>query len=102
MEAYQPWLTIDVISIPGPTHPLSKKPQKFLPKYDPDEDISPEHHIKQFMDALKLMNGNMRMLFVDCFHTHFKGKLQNGSLTSLQDLSLLGINLKRHLWQNLV
>ena len=56
MEACKPWITIDVIDIPSPTHPLPKKPQKFLPKYDPDDHISPELHIKQFMDALKLMN----------------------------------------------
>ena len=56
MEAYKPWLTINVIAILGPTRPLPKKPQKFLPKYDPDDDISLEHHIKQFMDSLKLMN----------------------------------------------
>ena len=56
MAAYKPWLTTNSITIPGHTHPFPKKPQKFLPKYDPDDDISLEHDIKQFMDALKLMN----------------------------------------------
>jgi hypothetical protein len=56
MARYKPWLTIDAIVIPGPTHPLPKKPQKFLPKYDPNDDVLLEHHIKQFMDDLKLMS----------------------------------------------
>jgi hypothetical protein len=56
MAAYKPWLTIDSIALPSPTHPLSKKPQNFIPKYDLDDNISREQHIKQFMDALKLMN----------------------------------------------
>ena len=56
MVEYKPWITIDAISIPGPAHPFPKKPQKFLPKYDPDDDVLPEYHIKQFMDALNLMN----------------------------------------------
>ena len=56
MEAYKHYLTIDVIAILGPTHPFPKNPQKFLPKYDPDDDVLPKYHIKQFTDALNLMN----------------------------------------------
>jgi hypothetical protein len=56
MVAYKPCLTIDVITIPGPTHPFPKNLQKFLPKYDPDNDVLPKYHIKQFMDTLNLMN----------------------------------------------
>ena len=89
MAAYQPWLTIDSISIPGPTHPLPKKPQKFLPKYDPDDDISPEHHIKQFMDALKLMNVEHEDVVCRLFPHTLQGKatkwffnLAPGSITS--------------------
>ena len=89
MPTYQPWLTIDVISIPGPTHPLPKKPQKFLPKYDHDDDISPEHHIKQFMDALKLMNVEHEDVVCILFPHTLQGKatkwffnLFPGSITS--------------------
>ena len=56
MAAYKPWLTVDSIDIPCPTHPFPKNPQKFFPKYDPDDDVLPEYHVKQFMDALNLMN----------------------------------------------
>ena len=89
MATYQPWLTIDAIAIPGPTHPLPKKPQKFLPKYDPDDDISPEHHIKQFMDALKLMNVEHEDVVCRLFPHTLQGKarkwffnLAPGSITS--------------------
>ena len=98
MATCQPWLTIDAIAIPGPKHPLPKKPQKFLPKYDLDDDMSPEHHIKQFMDALKLMNVEHEDAVCIFFPHTLQGKATFGSLTSLQDLSLLGINLERHLW----
>ena len=56
MATYKHWLAIDAISIPGPTHPFPKNPQKFFPKYDLDDDVLPEYHIKQFMDSLNLMN----------------------------------------------
>lgn len=56
MESYKPWLTIYYISIPGPTHPFPKNPQKFFPKYDPHDDVLPKYNIKQFMNALRLMN----------------------------------------------
>ena len=89
MVSYQPWLTIDAIAIPSPTHPFPKKPQKFLPKYDPDDDISPEHHIKQFMDALKLMNVEHEDVVCRLFPHALQGKatkwffnLALGSITS--------------------
>ena len=89
MATYKPCLTIDVIVIPGPTHPLPKKPQKFLPKYDPDDDVLPEHHIKQFMDALKLMNAEHEDVVCRLFPHTLQGKatkwffnLAPGSITS--------------------
>ena len=56
METYKPWITKDVIAIPGSSHPFPKNPQNFFPKYDPDDDVLPEYHIKQFMNSLSLMN----------------------------------------------
>ena len=38
MEANQPWLTINALSIPRPQNPLPKHPEKLLPKFDPDDD----------------------------------------------------------------
>ena len=106
MVAYKPWLNIDVIVIPGLTHPLPEKPQKFLPKYDHDDDVLPKHHIKQFMDALKLMNLEHEDVVCRFFPHTLQGKATkwffNLAPGSIQDLSLLGRNLKRHLWQSLV
>ena len=102
MAAYKPWLTIDSIDIHGPTHPFPKNTQKFLPKYDPDDDVLPLHHIKKFMYALNLMNVEHEDVVCRLFPHTLQEKLQNGFLILLQDLSLLGKNLMRHLWQNLV
>jgi hypothetical protein len=89
MAGYNPWLTIDAIAIPGPTHTLPKKPQKFLPKYDPDDDVSPEQHIKQFMDSLNLMNVEHEDVVCKLFPHTLQGKttkwffnLAPGSITS--------------------
>ncbi|CAF4140590.1 unnamed protein product [Adineta steineri] len=49
MAANRPWLAADVVAVPGAQHPLPKHPSKLLPKFDPDNDITPEDHIRQFM-----------------------------------------------------
>ena len=54
MAANRPWLATDVVAVPGAQHPLPKHPEKLLPKFDPDNDITPEDHIKQFMISLRL------------------------------------------------
>lgn len=56
MEANQPWLTIDAISIPISPNGLPRSLEKLLPKLDPDKDILPDDHIKQFMLTLRIMN----------------------------------------------
>ena len=47
---------MDVIAVPGIQHPLPKHPEKLLPKFDLDNDVTPEDHIKQFMLSLRLMD----------------------------------------------
>jgi hypothetical protein len=74
MEAYQPWLTIDDISIPGTSNPLPKHPKKFLPKYDLDDGVLPEYHIKQFMISLNLMNVEHEDVVSRLFLHTLKGK----------------------------
>ena len=56
MEANQPWLVVDAIVIPGAQHLLSKHPEKLIPKFNPDNDVLPEEHLKQFMLSLRLLN----------------------------------------------
>ena len=98
MAGYKPWLTIDAIAIPGPTHPLPKKPHKFLLNYDLDGGVLPEYHIKQFMNALNLMNVEHEDVLCRLFPHTLEGKATKWFSILLQDLSLLGKNLKRHLW----
>ena len=56
MEANIPWLVVDSIAVPGAQYPLPKHPEKLLPKFDLDNDVSPEDHITQFMLSLRLMD----------------------------------------------
>ena len=56
MATYRPWLSIDVVAVPGPQHLLPKHPKKILPKFDPDNDVTPKDHIKQFMLSLRLLD----------------------------------------------
>ena len=56
MASNRPWLDVDVIAVPGAQHPFPKHPKKLLPKLDPDNDVSAENHIKQFMLSLRLMD----------------------------------------------
>ena len=54
MESNQPWL-VDAIEVPGSQNPLPKHFDKLLPKFDPNNDVLPEDHIKQFMLSLRIM-----------------------------------------------
>ena len=65
MEANPWWLTIDSLAILGPLNPLPKHPKKLLPKFDPDDDISLESHIKKFMISMNMMN-NVQHEYVAC------------------------------------
>ena len=56
MAANRPWLVADVIAVPRAQHPLPKHPAKRLPRFDPDNDITLEDHIKQFMLSLRLLD----------------------------------------------
>lgn len=56
MAANRPWLAMDVIVVHGAQHPLPKHPKKLLPKFDLDNDITPEGHIKQLMLSLRLLD----------------------------------------------
>ncbi|CAF4166785.1 unnamed protein product [Adineta steineri] len=55
MAANIPWLATDSVAVLRAQHPLPKHLENFLPKFDPDNDISPENRIKQFMLSLRLL-----------------------------------------------
>jgi len=56
MEENRPWLVIDTIAVPGIQHPLPKHPENLVPKFDPDNDVTPKDHIKQCMISLRLVD----------------------------------------------
>ena len=56
MAANIPWLATNVVAVPRIQHPLQKQPENLLPKFDPDNVVTPEDHIKQFMISLKFMD----------------------------------------------
>lgn len=56
MEANRPYLAFDAILVDGAQHPFPKQPKNILPKFDLDNDVSPEDHIKQFMISITLMD----------------------------------------------
>ena len=57
MAANRPWLAANAIAVPGAQHPLPKHPKIFLPKFDLDNYVTLEDHIKQFMLSLRLLDG---------------------------------------------
>ena len=56
MAANRPWLVVYDIVLLGIQHPLPKHPEKLLPKFDPNNDVTLKDHIKQFMLSLRLMD----------------------------------------------
>ena len=46
MYANRPCVTADAVAVPRAQHPLPKHPEKLLPKFDPNNDVTPEDHIK--------------------------------------------------------
>ncbi|CAF4380187.1 unnamed protein product, partial [Adineta steineri] len=46
MATNRPWLVADAVAVLGAQQPLPKHPEKRLPKFDPDNDITLEDHIK--------------------------------------------------------
>ena len=56
MSTNRNWLSTDVVAVPSIQHPLPKHPKNILPKFDPDNDVKLEDHIKEFMISLRLMD----------------------------------------------
>ena len=56
MAANRPWLARNSIVVPKIQYPLPKYPENLLSKFDPDNDVSPKDHIKQFMLSLRLLD----------------------------------------------
>ena len=70
----KPWLDGDALSILGDQHRLPKNPQKCLPKFNPNEKIPMEYHIKYFMQAITLRNVIHEDMVCRLFPYTFEGK----------------------------
>ena len=52
----RPWLVMDAFAVPDAQHRLPKHLENILPKFDHDNDVTLEDHIKQFMLSPRLMD----------------------------------------------
>ena len=75
MEANQPWIIINALSIGSPQNPLPKHLEKILPRLDPDKDILPKDHINQFMLSLNLMIVQHEDVVCGLFYFTFQGNV---------------------------
>ena len=62
------------MSILGDQHRLPKIPDKWLPKYNPDEKIHVEDHIKTFIQAIRLRKVIHEYVVYRLFPYTFEGK----------------------------
>ena len=65
---------MNVVSILGDQHRLPRNPKKWLLKYNLDEKIHVEDHIKSFMQAIRLRNGIHEYVVCRLFPYTFEGK----------------------------
>ena len=62
------------MAVLGDQHRLPRNPDKWLPKYNPDEKIPMEDHIKYFMQAMRLINVIHEDIVYRLFPYTFEGK----------------------------
>lgn len=74
MVANQPWLVVDAIVILGAQYLFPKPPKNLLSKFDLDNDVSLEDHIKQFIFSLRLMDVEHEDVVCRLFPYNFVGK----------------------------
>ena len=95
MAANPRWLTINPLAIAGPQNDLPRNPNKFLPKFDSDDDILPKTYLDKFMLAMNIMNVQHEDVACKLFCLTLQFS------TFCLDQSLLGNNLKTYLSLNL-
>jgi hypothetical protein len=86
---YHPWLVPDVVIIPRILHDMPKHPEKFFPKFDPDQKDSVEDHVKKFLLSVRLQNIQYEDVVCQLFPLTFENKystwffsLEEASITS--------------------
>ena len=50
----RPWINLDEVLIPRKLHKFPKNPKKRLPRFNPDDRILVEYHIKNYIQAIIL------------------------------------------------
>ena len=69
-----PWSNLGAVNMHAPLHALPKNPERWLPKFNPDDGLQAEEHIHNFMLVVNL-NG------LDCVTRLFSYTLK-GSIGS--------------------
>jgi hypothetical protein len=87
-----PWLSEGALNLAEPLHEMPRKPEKLLPKFDPDRPGSPEDHIKNLFLATHLLNVQHEDVVCRIFPYTFVGRastwyfnLPPNSITSWED-----------------
>jgi hypothetical protein len=62
------------LNLAEPLHEMPRKPEKLLPKFDPDRPGSPEDHIKNFFLATLLLNVQHEDVVCRLFPYTFSGR----------------------------
>jgi len=79
---------------PSEQHNLLKNTEKFLSKFNPDNNDLPEDHIKHFMLAMGFKNVHHQDVLCRLFTIILKGKPLRGIFLSIRGPQLIGMNLK--------
>ena len=69
-----PWLDEYAISILGDQHRLPKNPEKWLLKFNPNDNIPMEDYIKSFIQAIRIRNVIHEDVVCRLFPYTFEGK----------------------------
>ena len=84
-----PWTRPGAVNMPAPLHPLPDAPEKWLPKFNPDDGTQAEEHINNFMLAVNLKGVTEKDVVVRIFPYTLQGSagswyfsLPSGSITS--------------------
>lgn len=52
--AQRPWTNPGAIQMVGPLHPLPAHPEKWFPKFNPNDGLPTEEHINNFMLSINI------------------------------------------------
>jgi len=84
-----PWTRSGAVNMPAPLHALPDAPEKWLPKFNPDDGTQAEEHINNFMLAVNLKGVTEQDVVVRLFPYTLQGSagswyfsLPSGSITS--------------------